>query len=82
MVDRSGETTLPFTHHALAGMLGVQRPTVTLAARMMQSAGLIEYRRGEVRVVDRDGLTEIACECYGIIQHAYDNALHAESGES
>lgn len=81
MADRSGQTTLPFTQHALAGMLGVQRPTVTLAARMMQSAGLIDYRRGEVAVVDRAGLTEIACECYGIIRRAYDNALRAESGE-
>lgn len=81
MADRSGELTLPFTHHALAGMLGVQRPTVTLAARMMQSAGLIDYRRGEVSVLDRTGLMDVACECYGIIHRAYDNALDAGRGK-
>jgi CRP-like cAMP-binding protein len=80
MADRSGQTTLPFTHHALAGNLGVQRPTVTLAARMMQSAGLIDYRRGELAIVDRAGLTDVACECYGIIRRCYDNALDAEIG--
>lgn len=80
MADRSGQTTLPFTHHAVAELLGVQRPTVTLTARLMQSAGLIDYRRGEVAVVDRAGLTDVACECYGIIRRAYDNALDAEAG--
>jgi CRP-like cAMP-binding protein len=74
-VARSGQTTLPFTHHAMAEMLGVQRPTVTLAARMMQTAGLIDYRRGTVTVVDKAGLLSLVCECYGIIQRAYDQAL-------
>jgi hypothetical protein len=46
----------------------------------MQSAGLIDYRRGEVAVVDRAGLTDVACECYGVIRRAYDNALGAETG--
>lgn len=81
MADRSGETSLHFTHHAVAEMLGVQRPTVTLAARMMQSAGLIDSRRGTWTIIDRPGLTDIACECYQIIRRAYDNALKAEPNE-
>jgi CRP-like cAMP-binding protein len=75
--DRSGERDLPFTHQALAEMLGVQRPTVTLAARMMQSAGLIDYRRGTITVRDRTGLGSRACDCYAIIKRAYDQALGA-----
>lgn len=75
MADRSGQTTLAFTQHAAAEMLGVQRPTVTLSARMMQSAGLIDYRRGVVTVVDRPGLMDLVCECYGIIRDKYDDAL-------
>jgi CRP-like cAMP-binding protein len=80
VADRSGLQQLPFTQHAIAGMLGVQRPTVTLAARMMQSSGLIEARRGTLAIKDRTGLEEIACECYRIIRQAYDTAL-AETGE-
>lgn len=77
LADRSGERTLPFTHHHIAEMLGVRRPTVTLTARLMQSAGLIEYRRGMVTLLDRPGLIEVACECYGVIRSSYDNALKA-----
>jgi CRP-like cAMP-binding protein len=76
--DRSGKNSLPATHHALAEMLGVQRPTVTLAARMMQMEGLIDYRRGVMSIVDRQRLTAAACECYRIIRRAYDEALRAE----
>lgn len=81
MADRSGQTTLPFTQHAVAELLGVQRPTVTLAARLMQSSGVIDYRRGAVTIVDRAGLTDVACECYGIIRRAYDNALNEEGSD-
>ena len=77
IADRSGQTSLHFTHHAVAELLGVQRPTVTLAARMMQSAGLIDYRRGTLTIVDRSGLTDVACECYRIIRQTYDAALKA-----
>ena len=81
VADRSGQTSLHFTHHAVAELLGVQRPTVTLAARMMQSAGLIDYRRGTLAIVDRSGLTDVACECYRIIRQTYDAALQAETSD-
>jgi CRP-like cAMP-binding protein len=80
MADRSGESTLPFTHHAVAEMLGVQRPTVTLAARMLQTAGLVRWKRGTFTIVDRSGLAAAACECYKIIRDAYDTALKADTG--
>jgi CRP-like cAMP-binding protein len=75
--DRSGQDALPFTHHAIAEMLAVQRPTITLVVRMMQSAGLIESRRGLTTIVDRAALSSFCCQCYRIIRRAYDQVLTA-----
>ncbi|NJO34045.1 MAG: winged helix-turn-helix domain-containing protein [Rhodospirillales bacterium] len=80
--DRSGLSTLPFTQNVIAEMLGVQRPTVTIAARMMQSAGLVDIRRGSFTVLDRSGLMDVACECYEIIRRSYDTALQADAGDA
>ena len=55
----------------LAEMLGVRRPRVSVAAGILQRAGLIRYSRGRVQVVDRAGLESAACECYGIIAREY-----------
>lgn len=73
--DRVGTDTLSLTHEFLAEMLGVQRPTVTLIARTLQTAGLIRYRRGLVEIVDRAGLEETSCECYGIVRGNYTRLL-------
>jgi CRP-like cAMP-binding protein len=54
--DRSGDGSIPLTQEFLAEMLGVRRETVNLSARMLQAAGLIDYRRGEITVLNRDGL--------------------------
>ncbi|MBW8861197.1 MAG: winged helix-turn-helix domain-containing protein [Acidobacteria bacterium] len=53
-------------------MLGVQRPTVTVVAGQLQSAGLIRYTHGRVSVVDRRGLESASCECYGIIRTRFE----------
>jgi Mn-dependent DtxR family transcriptional regulator len=52
-------------------MLGVRRASVTVAARTLQAAGLIEYRRGQITVIDRAGLEEASCECYAVIKQEY-----------
>jgi len=75
IADRSGQRGIPFTHKVIAELLGVQRPTVTLAARMMQKSGLIDSRRGLITITGRPGLRRIACECYPIIRETYDTAL-------
>ena len=75
--DRSGQPTLPVTHRALAEMLAVQRSTITLTARMMDTAGLIRRERGSITILDRGGLEEVTCECYGIIKRVYDEAHSA-----
>jgi CRP-like cAMP-binding protein len=61
--------TIALTQEFLAQMLGTRRTTVTLVARALQTAGLIQYRRGKIEIIDRPGLEEVACECYRIIRH-------------
>ena len=63
--DRAGSDQLHLTHEFLAMMLGVRRAGITLAAISLQTRELISYQRGEVTVLDRPGLIEAACECYG-----------------
>ena len=67
--DRVDSGSLPITHDFLATMLGTDRPTVSLAAGVLQRKGLIEYTRGAVKIVNRKKLEDSACECYGVIQH-------------
>jgi CRP-like cAMP-binding protein len=68
MRDRSDDDTLPITQSLLAEMLGVQRPTVTNAARELERAGLIARGRRQVAILDREGLEEASCECYRLIR--------------
>ena len=69
--DRLEGHTLALTHKFLAQMLGVRRPTVTLAAGMLQKVGLIHYSRGVVTILDRAGLEEVACECHRVSRDEY-----------
>ncbi len=69
--DRVGADEFPLTHEFLAVMLGVRRATVTVTAGSLQSAGLITYRHGQVKVLDGDGLEDAACECYAAIRDAF-----------
>jgi CRP-like cAMP-binding protein len=73
--DRVDQDTLPLTHEFLAEMLGVQRPSVSVVLRTLQTAGLIKQGRGVIAVVDRAGLEEAACECYGKIRRSFERLL-------
>jgi CRP-like cAMP-binding protein len=66
--DRVETEYLAVTHELLAQMLGTGRPSVSLAAGILQKSGVIENSRGAVRIVDRRGLESAACECYKAIQ--------------
>ena len=67
--DRVDSESLPITHDFLATMLGTDRPSVSLAAGVLQKKKLIEYNRGAVKIVNRKKLEKApACECYGITQ--------------
>jgi CRP-like cAMP-binding protein len=65
--DRAGVVEFPLTHEFLAQMLGIRRASVTVAARTLQQAGLVSYKRGRIRILDRMGLEDASCECYGIV---------------
>lgn len=65
--DLAGASEFRFTHELVASMLGVRRPTVTLIVGNLQASGLIDYRRGMIRILDKPGLEVAACECYRAI---------------
>lgn len=73
--DRVAGDDFMLTHEVLGLMLGVRRSSVTVAAGRLSEAGLIEYRRGRVSILDRPGLEARACECYAAIRHEYDRLL-------
>jgi CRP-like cAMP-binding protein len=75
MHDRAEGEALPYTHEFLSHMLGANRKSVTLAARSQQTAGLISYRRGQIQVLDRDGLEKASCECYAVVKERFDAFL-------
>ena len=79
--DRARSDSFQMTHEFLAYMLGVRRVSITQAASALQSAQLIEYRRGEIHVLDRAGLEKTACHCYACAQDMYSEAfVHQRSG--
>jgi hypothetical protein len=59
----------------LGQMLGVRRTTVTVAASLLQSTGLIRYHRGHIQIFDPAALEDISCECYAVIQQNVDKVF-------
>jgi CRP-like cAMP-binding protein len=76
-LDRLHSKELVMTQELIANMLGVRREGVTEAAGHLQNAGLIEYRRGHITVLDRAGLEKRTCECYAVVKKEYDRLLPA-----
>jgi CRP-like cAMP-binding protein len=72
--DRVESETIFVTHEFMAQMLGTGRPSVSLAAGILQRSGLIENLRGSVKILNRPGLEKAACECYFAMQH-FTNGL-------
>ena len=75
MLDRLSSGEVRMTQELIANMLGVRREGVTEAAGKLQSAGLIEYSRGRIRVLDRARLESSVCECYAVVKREYDRLL-------
>ena len=73
--DRAGADEFPMTHEFMAMMLGVRRPGVSLAAGVLQKAGLIHYVRGRMAVTDRPGLEAASCECYHVARREFGRLL-------
>lgn len=79
--DRVDSDVVPLTQEFLAIMLAVRRASVTLAASSLQQAGLIEYRRGRISVVDREALETASCECYSAMRAMYAARLPVRAVE-
>jgi len=81
--DRVDSGVLPITHDFLATMLGTDRPSVSLAAGVLQRSQIIEYNRGSVKILNRNELERAACECYAVIRQYSDaGELSAQSRRS
>lgn len=78
--DRVEQDEFPLTQEFLAYMLGSRRSSVTIAAGILASAGLIYYSRGKIQVLDRARLEEASCECYGVIQREYERLIGKDAG--
>ena len=76
-LDRLEGDELLMTQELIANMLGVRREGVTEGALKLQRAGLIQYARGHIKVLDRAGLELRTCECYGVVKREYDRLLPA-----
>jgi CRP-like cAMP-binding protein len=74
-MDRLQGDELVMTQELIANMLGVRREGVTEAALKLQAAGLIQYARGHITVLDRPGLEARTCECYAVVKNEYDRLL-------
>lgn len=75
--DRVGADEFHLTQEFLAQMLGVRRPSVTVAAGELARAGLIRYQRGRIQIADRAGLEAGACECYDSLRREFDRLFTA-----
>lgn len=76
--DGVSSDTLPLTHEYLSTMLGTRRAGVTEACLLLREEGLIDYGRGRIRLTNRKGLEEVACECYQVVRKEFERVLGAE----
>ena len=76
-LDRLKGDELVMTQELIANMLGVRREGVTEAAMKLQHAGLIQYARGHIKVLNRRGLEKRTCECYAVVKCEYSRLLPA-----
>jgi CRP-like cAMP-binding protein len=76
-LDRLQSNQLVMTQELIANMLGVRREGVTEAAGRLHKAGIINYQRGHITVLDRALLEERTCECYAVVKKEYDRLLPA-----
>jgi CRP-like cAMP-binding protein len=74
--DRLNSDQLFLSHEFLSHMLGVRRASISETASHLQDKGLIQYGRNQIKTIDRHGLEETSCECYGVIKQEYDRLLN------
>jgi CRP-like cAMP-binding protein len=74
-LDRLQGPEMQMTRELIANMLGVRPETATEGALKLQNAGLVDYTRGRILVLDREGLEKRVCECYAVVRQEYDRLL-------
>jgi CRP-like cAMP-binding protein len=74
-IDRLPDPEIHMTQELIANMLGVRREGVTEAAGKLQKAGVISYQRGHIKVLDRERLEGLSCECYAVVRRETDRLL-------
>ena len=79
--DRVQSDELAMTHEFISNMLGGRRESVTVAAARLQDAGLINYSRGHITILDRAGLESAVCECYRIVRNEFDRLLGCQRSD-
>jgi CRP-like cAMP-binding protein len=80
-LDRLSSNEVAMTQELIANMLGVRREGVTEAAGKLQRAGVIEYSRGRIRVLNRPQLEKMACECYEVVRKEFARLLPWDTGQ-
>lgn len=78
--DRANKGDIGISHEFLAAMLGISRPSVSIAAGVLKHAGLIEYSRAYIHIVDMKGLEERACECFLVVKDHLENYAEFDMG--
>ena len=78
--DRAKQNHIEMAQDFVAQMLGSTRPTVSIAASNLKARGLIDYSRGLIRVLDPEGLEEVACECYRVVREHLENLDEFDPG--
>ena len=79
-MDRAQSRTLAISQESLATMIGIRRMSVVVAIAQFKEWGLIDHRRGEIQVLNPEGLEEKACECYRVVKQHLDNAAEFDQG--
>jgi len=78
--DRVKNDDFKLTQEFMAQMLGVHRPSVSLIANQFQLAGLIRYARGQISILNREGIEDVCCECYGQVRDRFERLMGIERG--
>ena len=76
-LDRVDADEIKMTQELISNMLGVRREGITEAAGRLQEAGLIQYSRGNIRVINREGFEQRCCECYRVVHDEYERLLRS-----
>lgn len=78
--DRVGQDEFYLTQEFLGVMLGIRRQSVSLTAATLHEAGMIRYNRGSMKILDREGLERVSCECYRTVREVYKQVMLPAGG--